>query len=135
MKARPVDTLTINSITDLGPRTAEAFDCISELKLRGVTLNYEAVADCWAELWQKHRQHVANRKSWNMMKAKEKEGINRGGAPSKLDKAIAVYNEVKTTGISLDDARGLHPISKNRFHDHIKDLGWQWPIQGSSTDG
>ena len=132
-KCRPGDTLTIHSIQDLGIRTAQAFDALAVIAMRGIELDYQAVAECPWSLYQAHRQYVKNRKVWAMLKAKEN-GANPGGRPDKQAIAIHAYNDAIENGYPFRDIPDLHDISWNTFIEHMAALGWPLTDRNGTND-
>ena len=126
MVAREGDVLTIYDLEDLGPRTVRAFSVLAALVKRGVTLDFQAVADDPWELFAKHVDYVRQSKVKKMHRAKQN-GAPQGGRPSKRDIAIRMYNDIKENNLSIKDGLALHNISRSRFYEHIAELGWVLP--------
>ena len=127
MVARPGDVLTLYAIDDLGPRSVRAFTVLATIAVRGVKIDFEAVADSIGELWLMHRKYANLRRSRAGVEAKKQPGVKQGGQPSKLDIAIAMYNDIKENGLTISEGLALYNISRNRFYEHIGNLGWPLP--------
>lgn len=127
--ARPGDTLTINDLADLGPRSIRAASVLNILHRRGVEINYEAVCDDGIQLIGTHQDdYVKTGKARKMLSAK-KAGAPHGGRKKVPDDVIRdIHEQVRTGKLDAKDIPTVYGHALSTMARRCDELSLSWPI-------
>lgn len=140
IKARPGDTLTINSLDDIGPVTIEPMQMLDTIIKRGVIVDSSAICDDPHQLAGLHSKMIDERRrnrAADVRKELRESGQLRDGRPQEYsDQYIRdAHEQIRIGKCPASEVTTVFKLSKSTMSRRCAKLGLVYPVEIIDSEG